>query len=743
MPTIPAAYATCLHSLADPHWPPSYPSLPTPNPLAALLQHYNLERTFRESTFPIFELTPYDETDEESYDVRVGVSFSVRGGGMKRHGSSTVSFQGNELDDHDDEEELVKRRSAEWQRESSEDRTNQTGGGTPWLPPGGLRPGNRVEAKCAGWQQYYGGVVALNNGNGTYCVYFDDGEKRYRVKASQIKGRVQTPAQKATTLSLPQRPTRRHPIGRPIEHTTVGSPADVRAEKAARKAGKALAQFVHECTSGIPDHIAEWARATPGTVGAKSKGLNVRTATGSIFSLAGKLEKPEKMTKKEKREKKGKKMFTLSYSSSRGALLVPLVEGVLPALSEALHGQKTKMQLLETPRKGFNATWIITTKKDPPVVHSNLSDLSDPDALRPVETTTATNEHNEGTGAGAGTGTGAGARTVVVDAEKRRNASFWHKALSCFGGGSRTGSRRGEVVAKKKKKGSRRGSRRVQPLNQCRSSVWSSGDIIDSIGGTTLSKPVVTPPPPLKVSTASPRPSPRPSPPRLSRLVRQLTGPLSRLAVTCLEKTLSSLAVDVAKAENRNQQATLLMRAVPAKLVAAEWFEARVALVGSTAAGQPEVVRVEGQLESAEKFWSCSAGNATDYLKSVPVLRATRFVSHAWIQPDNWVEVMGAGCSYGDIKATELAIASRDIAELNEPGSGDDWGTSVNYWIDKTCIPQGGNPLTPTCVGLIENFLHRTDGMIVLLSWQYFERLWCVYEWAAFLVCHEPTKVSE
>ena len=32
--------------------------------------------------------------------------------------------------------------------------------------------------------------------------------------------------------------------------------------------------------------------------------------------------------------------------------------------------------------------------------------------------------------------------------------------------------------------------------------------------------------------------------------------------------------------------------------------------------------------------------------------------------------------------------------------------------------------------------------MIVLLSWEYFERLWCVYEWAAFLVCHEPTKVQ-
>mmetsp|Transcript_16444 Transcript_16444/g.29871 ORF Transcript_16444/g.29871 Transcript_16444/m.29871 type:complete len:232 (+) Transcript_16444:2-697(+) len=31
--------------------------------------------------------------------------------------------------------------------------------------------------------------------------------------------------------------------------------------------------------------------------------------------------------------------------------------------------------------------------------------------------------------------------------------------------------------------------------------------------------------------------------------------------------------------------------------------------------------------------------------------------------------------------------------------------------------------------------------MIVLLSWHYFSRLWCVYEWAAFLVWHEPRNV--
>jgi len=70
-------------------------------------------------------------------------------------------------------------------------------------------------------------------------------------------------------------------------------------------------------------------------------------------------------------------------------------------------------------------------------------------------------------------------------------------------------------------------------------------------------------------------------------------------------------------------------------------------------------------------------------------------------------------------------------------------------------------------VNMIEDFLQKCDGMVVLLSWQYFERLWwygashyfpcaqrrrfvasppdppsSVYEWASFLICHDPKNVT-
>lgn len=41
-------------------------------------------------------------------------------------------------------------------------------------------------------------------------------------------------------------------------------------------------------------------------------------------------------------------------------------------------------------------------------------------------------------------------------------------------------------------------------------------------------------------------------------------------------------------------------------------------------------------------------------------------------------------------------------------------------------------------IQLIEEFMQLCHGMVVIFTWSYLERLWCVYEWACFLVFHEP-----
>ena len=82
---------------------------------------------------------------------------------------------------------------------------------------------------------------------------------------------------------------------------------------------------------------------------------------------------------------------------------------------------------------------------------------------------------------------------------------------------------------------------------------------------------------------------------------------------------------------------------------------------------------------------------------------------------------MGKGVLYSDMKAAEVCGVAKDLA-ATVLGDYKKW-TEIKLWVDKCCIPQT-HALMPTCVGLLEEFIRRSDGMIVLLSWHYFERLW-------------------
>ncbi|CAK9063522.1 unnamed protein product [Durusdinium trenchii] len=46
------------------------------------------------------------------------------------------------------------------------------------------------------------------------------------------------------------------------------------------------------------------------------------------------------------------------------------------------------------------------------------------------------------------------------------------------------------------------------------------------------------------------------------------------------------------------------------------------------------------------------------------------------------------------------------------------------------------------CVNLLEEFIALSDGMIVLASWNYFSRLWCVYEWVCGLLIHSAMEIE-
>lgn len=196
-----------------------------------------------------------------------------------------------------------------------------------------------------------------------------------------------------------------------------------------------------------------------------------------------------------------------------------------------------------------------------------------------------------------------------------------------------------------------------------------------------------------------------------------------------INKELNELSRKIAEYSGEDvnfAHGNILMRSVRAADVSCEWTALQ-------------------DLDRVGKFWATfNIGDPRYFCMSKPSKRAMCFVSHAWSAPDDWHKKMGAKCKYEEIKATELAIVAKDCAEAwstakSKDGTSMDW-RDVTFWIDKCCIPQGHN-LVPRYVNLIEEFLRQSDHLVVVCSWHYFSRLWCVYEWAAFLVYHDFEKM--
>ncbi|KAH8049813.1 tudor domain-containing protein [Aureococcus anophagefferens] len=69
----------------------------------------------------------------------------------------------------------------------------------PAAGKGGAFPvGAKVEAKYRGKSKYYAGVIAADNGDGTYNIDYDDGEKETKVAEALIKASAAAPAPAAT-----------------------------------------------------------------------------------------------------------------------------------------------------------------------------------------------------------------------------------------------------------------------------------------------------------------------------------------------------------------------------------------------------------------------------------------------------------------------------------------------------------------------------------------------------------------
>ena len=116
------------------------------------------------------------------------------------------------------------------------------------------------------------------------------------------------------------------------------------------------------------------------------------------------------------------------------------------------------------------------------------------------------------------------------------------------------------------------------------------------------------------------------------------------------------------------------------------------------------------------------------------------FVSHCWNAPVGWADTMHNRASFPQTKAAELCDYAKAVSrELYNDAA---LWPNIGFWVDKACIPQSDPDMMSLCVNLLEEFIALSDGMIVLASWNYFSRLWCVYEWVCGLLIHSAMEIE-
>lgn len=124
-----------------------------------------------------------------------------------------------------------------------------------------------------------------------------------------------------------------------------------------------------------------------------------------------------------------------------------------------------------------------------------------------------------------------------------------------------------------------------------------------------------------------------------------------------------------------------------------------------------------------------------------PCKKCDFFVSHSWVQPKDWHDYfrkrgvdMTTAFSY--LKATDfntIYIAKKKAMKPSQE--------RPLCWIERVCQPKEGSMPSSMngsrqTVEAIEFAQQRCRGMVVLLSWNYFRELQCIFEWANFLAWH-------
>ena len=123
------------------------------------------------------------------------------------------------------------------------------------------------------------------------------------------------------------------------------------------------------------------------------------------------------------------------------------------------------------------------------------------------------------------------------------------------------------------------------------------------------------------------------------------------------------------------------------------------------------------------------------------------FVSHQWFDTtyiaDAEKSSKGNGeIFYWDMKTSGIIKATNSLVARNlkdfENKPKEEW----RFWVDRVCVDQERKDMKIHATKNFELYIQISKALVVLVSPEYFERLWCVFEYSSFIFYHDMKNIA-
>jgi hypothetical protein len=217
------------------------------------------------------------------------------------------------------------------------------------------------------------------------------------------------------------------------------------------------------------------------------------------------------------------------------------------------------------------------------------------------------------------------------------------------------------------------------------------------------------------------------------QIEHQLEAGIEAQTILAMEKSTMGSSNSRAK---RDKLLRLLSDTSPEKFSLQDRLECARKLLTGITAEKFESLRERGMplwKPGADLFYQLEQPNTSIY--GQPYEEILVYVSHAWHRPDNWQ----LQDSWETAKSGQLYAVTQDIFRSPRlcPSQDED---DITLWIDQISSPPPGQDFqTLTSFNFFTlEYLAMIPNMVVILSPNFFERMWCLVEFAGFLVLHDP-----